>query len=320
MHDRASDTQPDHRGDHHSAARRPHHAVRGARWALRAHLGLTVASLVALASVGVGAMPAWLAQEPYSTAYQLGWRYTGPACIALGVVAIVAHAAGRLGAWRAAAILVLGVGIAYAAELSSTSTGWPFGHYVYTSMLGPLTFGLVPLAVPLSWCLMAYAALALAARIVPPGAGPLLDRLALAAVAAVALLAWDLAMDPAMSRATAHWTWEGSGPLGGGPVASWAGWLGTGTAIGLTFLAVAAPERWRRDVAPDALAPALYAANGAFAIVLCALAGLWPAALAGTVAMGALLVAAHRGRARLTSGSIGGPGLADPREASITLA
>ncbi len=178
--------------------------------------------MVALSASGVGASPAGLTREPYTTADRISWMYTARVCIALGVLA---HAAARLGARRALTLVVLGVGIAYAAELSSTSTGGPFGEYRYTAMLGPLTFGLVPLAIPLSWCLMAYAALGLAARIVPPQRRGWLDRGLLALVAALALLAWDRAMDPAMS---AHWTWVGAGPFGGGPASSWLGWLGTG--------------------------------------------------------------------------------------------
>lgn len=103
-----------------------------------------------------------------------------------------------------------------ALEWVGHTTGWPFGAYNYTAALMPQVGG-VPVIVPLAWFAMAVPAREVAARLVGPG-------WARVALAAVALTAWDLMLDPQMVEA-GYWVWEADGPWRGIPLSNYAGWL-----------------------------------------------------------------------------------------------
>jgi uncharacterized membrane protein len=123
---------------------------------------------------------------------------------------------------RGAALLGVAAGIAHAAELAGVRTGRPFGHYSYTGRLGPRAGG-VPLVVGVPWALMARPAWVVAG---------LIDRRPLARVplAAGALTAWDVFVDPRMV-AEGYWEWPGGGAYEGVPLSNFAGWLATGAAV-----------------------------------------------------------------------------------------
>ena len=124
----------------------------------------------------------------------------------LGALAGVLHAAGRLGIRRAALIFVLGFSISLSASSPGTGTGYPFGAYSYSGLLGYKIGGLVPFNIPTSWFFMLYASLAICGRVLRVADD---GRIALrwAIVAGLVLTAWDVSMDPAMVK-TAHWIWH----------------------------------------------------------------------------------------------------------------
>ena len=187
-----------------------------------------------------------LTQEPNATIMRLGWTYSGPTYVVLGALAALVHAGGRIGWGRTAAIFIAGSLISLGAELLGTSTGFPFGDYHYTPMLGYRVGGLVPFPIPISWFYMIYGCLAICGRLLPArDDGP--TRWRWAAIAGLVLVAWDVSMDPAMVRTT-HWIWgngEMFSALGlpawavaffskdvfyGMPLSNWFGWYVTGTA------------------------------------------------------------------------------------------
>ncbi|NIV30783.1 MAG: carotenoid biosynthesis protein, partial [Anaerolineae bacterium] len=97
----------------------------------------------------------------------------------------------------------------------------------------PKLFDLVPVFVPLGWFMMAYAAHDLATLITGRGIlckgrpeYPLLWILWPSLVAAGAMTAWDLVMEPQMV-ATKHWVWVEGGDYFGIPVRNFIGWLVT---------------------------------------------------------------------------------------------
>jgi len=111
-------------------------------------------------------------------------------------------------------------------ENTSIITGFPFGHYHYTAILGPKLF-LVPITIGgayfgagyLSWTV----ALVLLARINRP-----FDRYAHWAVPAVAsfiMASWDFMLDPAASTVDHYWIWERGGGFFGVPFSNYVGWL-----------------------------------------------------------------------------------------------
>lgn len=280
--------------------------VRAAGICLAAHAALSLFSAVAFATFLSGPPPAWLQEPQNQQALRIGWTFGPATTVILGALAGLLHAVGKLGARRALLIFVLGFGISLASELSGTHTGYPFGSYSYSGLLGYKIAGLVPFNIPTSWFFMLYCSLAICGRILQPrddawGKGKW------ALVAGLVLTAWDVSMDPAMVK-TVHWIWHLESPAEqstlqrifvsdifyGMPLSNWLGWLLTGTVVARVMLAIVPPSAWARLVAPSRFPLALYAVNGVLPITICARYGMWWAAILGTVAMGIPLVLALR--------------------------
>ncbi|HEV8365829.1 MAG TPA: carotenoid biosynthesis protein [Gemmatimonadaceae bacterium] len=264
--------------------------------AFAAHAGLIAFSTAAMLTILNGPPGAWLESEPTATVMRVAWKFSGPTYVTLGAIAAVLHAGWAFGARRAALLFVAAVGIALGAELLGTSTGFPFGGYAYTSLLGYRILGLVPFPIPISWFYMLYCALALCARLLP-ARGDARTRWLWAAAAAAFLTAWDVAMDPAMVR-TSHWIWRESGGFYGMPLTNWLGWFGSGLVIARVMIAITPPTLVAERNAREWLPVALYAANGVMPIAICLRDGLWWAAALGAVAMATPLVLAVRARSR----------------------
>ena len=157
-------------------------------------------------------------------------------------VAEAAGARGRRGAGLVAAAGALG----FAAELVGVRTGRPFGHYRYGDGLGPKVGG-VPLLAGAAWAMMARPAW-IAAGVIdarPAARVPL---------AAGALTAWDVFLDPRMA-ADGYWMWPEGGRYEGIPASNFLGWLATGAGVFAVWAALdpEAPDRTR-----DGGAVALY--------------------------------------------------------------
>jgi len=132
--------------------------------------------------------------------------------------------------------------ISFTAEHVGTGYGVPFGGYGYTGLLGLKVGGRVPALIPVSWFLMALPAWVMT-RAAFPGAAQRVQRVA---VGAAWLVAWDLALDPAMSYLTAYWRWEESGPYYGMPWLNLLGWFITGVVLMGALEAVATRVRLER--------------------------------------------------------------------------
>jgi putative membrane protein len=293
--------------------------VRAAGVCLAAHAALSVFSAVAFATFLSGPPPAWLQEPANQRALQIGWTFGPATTVVLGALAGLLHALGRLGGRRALLIFVFGFGISLASELSGTGTGYPFGSYSYTGLLGYKIGGLVPFNIPTSWFFMLYCSLAICGRIMrATDDGWSKARWAL--VAGLVLTAWDVSMDPAMVR-TAHWIWHlapaaeqttlqrifVSDVFYGMPLSNWLGWLLTGTVVARVMLAIVPPSAWARLVSPTRFPLALYAVNGVLPITICARYGMWWAAVLGFAAMALPLALAlgAEGRARAGAPSLG---------------
>jgi uncharacterized membrane protein len=137
-----------------------------------------------------------------------------------------AHLWVSVGVKAAFGLLLVCFVVAGGSEVLSVHTGVPYGWYDYTPKLGLGVFG-VPLLVPVCWMMMAYPAARVAALIVPV-------RLAVP-VAALALTAWDVFLDPQMVR-TGYWVWLRQGEYLGIPLENYLGWLLTALLVfGLYF-------------------------------------------------------------------------------------
>jgi putative membrane protein len=188
------------------------------------------------------------------------------------------------GARRATALAGTAAAIGYGTELAGVATGRPFGHYGYGTGLGRRVAG-VPLLAAAAWTMMARPSWVVAGHLTRRPA-------ARAALAAAALTAWDVFLDPRMVR-EGYWSWDAPGRYEGIPLSNYAGWLATGAAV---FAAWAVLDPADDPRAGDG-ALALYAwtmigetvANLAFW-------GRPRVAAAGAAAMGSLAVPALRRR------------------------
>ena len=120
--------------------------------------------------------------------------------------------------------------VGFAAELVGVATGRPFGHYSYSSQLGPRVGG-VPLLAAAAWAMMARPAWVTAGRLSA-------RRSRRIVLAAGALTAWDVFLDPRMAR-EGYWTWPGGGRYEGVPASNFAGWFVTGLAVFAAYAALA---------------------------------------------------------------------------------
>jgi phytoene/squalene synthetase len=139
--------------------------VRVAAFCLIGHAALSLFSAVAFATFLSGPPPAWLARPENQVALKIGWTFGPPTTVVLGALAGVLHAMGRLGVRRALLIFAFGFTISLASELAGTGTGYPFGSYSYSGLLGYKIGGLVPFNIPTSWFFMLYASLAICGRV-----------------------------------------------------------------------------------------------------------------------------------------------------------
>jgi putative membrane protein len=255
--------------------------------------GLAVLYLFsAIALVGYatfGRNPGLLAGLPGAAAvYPLAFGFFSQAQIWLaGIVLalLLTRDAGTrwLGAFAALYLISLG------SELLGTTVGLPFGEYRYSEALGPRWFGHVPVVIPVSWFFMAVPAFALARLLRPArGAGRVL-------AGSLILLAWDLALDPAMSFATAYWVWAEPGAYYGMPWLNLFGWYVTGLAL-MAALAGVGADDWI-DRLPVRWLAAYYGANLLLPVGMTAAAGMWGAVGATAAVLGLMgAAAALRGR------------------------
>ena len=267
---------------------------RRAKVFVAAHVALVLFSTVALTTFLAGA-GWWMTQDPAVTVYRWAWRLSAPSYIIFGAIAIFLHARPRFGLKKALKLLAAGTLISLFFELLGTMTGIPFGDYTYSPYMGYQIADLVPFTIPLSWFYMVYASLAIVSRLFRADHSEK-TKSAWALMAGALMTAWDIALDPAMSRATAHWTWatDGDGFFYGMPLTNWFGWFLTGSIIARAMLYVSGTTNFDRKVSPSRLPLVVYGINGLMPIAICLRHELWWAAILGAIAMGIPLFLAWR--------------------------
>lgn len=139
------------------------------------------------------------------------------------------HAGWALG-WRNAGLFFLiSAVVAYAFEEVGVRTGWVYGSYHYSDMLGP-KLGHVPVMIPLSWFMMVYPCYVISSLLAGGrGYGPVgsFGGSVMSVVLGAALMTgWDLVMDSGMTAA-GYWVWHEGGPWWGVPLHNFGGWMAT---------------------------------------------------------------------------------------------
>src|SRR5262245_17173437 len=174
--------------------------------------------------------------------------------------------------------------VSLTSELLGTTYGLPSFVYSYTTRLCSKWFDRVPLLIPLSWFTMSWAAWIIACRKSRGFQAVLLG--------ACLLVAWDLLLDPAMSRVTSYWMWGEEGSYYGMPWTNLLGWAVTGFVL-LAMLRRLAPEP-KCDVR---FATLVYLVNFLLPLGFCILNGYWIAVFAGLGSIVAALLVFGSGRA-----------------------
>jgi uncharacterized membrane protein len=131
--------------------------------------------------------------------------------------------------------LCVGVGASF--EILSLQTGFPFGHYVFTGLMGPKLFGL-PIFLALAYVGMGYLSWVVALAILkcPDHAVSGKMAVALPLVASFVMVAWDLSMDPVWANIDHAWVWRNGGAYYGVPVSNFLGWYLTVFVFYLLFM------------------------------------------------------------------------------------
>lgn len=194
----------------------------------------------------------------------VGFSYVSTGLLTLGVFG---YARSRYGA-RAWGLFALSFTFGLLVEWLGYTTGVPFGAYRYLAP-GPQLLG-VPLLVPLGWFTFSVVGLALA----PAGTKRWL--------APLALVAWDVGLDPLMVT-QGFWAFE-SGVYYGVPLSNFVGWFVAGAAL-VTVLGWLEP-RLLRDTSGEMRA--VFWAQAFLISVGLLFYGLPWAALAAALAMGAV--------------------------------
>lgn len=110
-------------------------------------------------------------------------------------------------------------------ENIGVTTGFPYGHYYFTDLMGPKVFH-VPIFLGLAYLGMGYLSWTLARLILGNVRGPLVgaQTVTLPLFASFVMVSWDVAMDPIWSTVLRAWVWRDGGKYFGVPMTNFLGW------------------------------------------------------------------------------------------------
>jgi uncharacterized membrane protein len=135
------------------------------------------------------------------------------------------HGAMRYGLRGILTFFALCVAIGGLIENFGALTGFPFGHYYFTDVMGPKIF-VVPIFLGLAYVGMGYLSWTLASVILGGLPNPLTGSrvVTLPLLAALVMVAWDLCMDPIWATVVRAWIWQRGGAYFGVPLSNFFGW------------------------------------------------------------------------------------------------
>ena len=120
------------------------------------------------------------------------------------------------------------LGVGAGCESLSLCIGFPFGHYYFTSLMGPTIFH-VPILLVLAYLGMGYCSWVLSLLILRYRNRALtgFGAVSVPLLAGFIMLAWDLSMEAIWSTIDRAWIWRDGGPFYGVPVSNFLGWYFT---------------------------------------------------------------------------------------------
>ncbi len=177
---------------------------------------------------------------------------------------------GRRYGWRSTLVfLIISTAVSNILEISSITNGFPFGHYHYTNVVGPL-IGLVPVTLSFAYFSTGYLAWVLSTVLLGDvrKESSALTTFAVPFIAGFIMVAWDLGIDPTWATIQHGWIWEQGGGYFGVPITNFLGWFFTSYVF---FQLFAVFLRFRRSGQDAPVQPRSHYAQ---AIILYALVGV----------------------------------------------
>jgi bisanhydrobacterioruberin hydratase len=117
-------------------------------------------------------------------------------------------------------------------EVLGINTGFPFGYYVYGSVLGPKVFG-TPLLIGINWTIITYVSFSVTRRFF----GALTQPILFALVAALIPTAIDVLIEPVAIH-TGMWSWPTDGTP---PLQNYLGWYAVSVILAFFY------DKWLKD-------------------------------------------------------------------------
>ena len=202
------------------------------------------------------------------------FRLTG----ALGLLVFVSlHGWHRYGWTPMLVFFGLSFGITWSTETLSIATGFPFGHYAYTDLLGD-KLGQVPLMIMPAYFFVGYLAWTMGGMLLDETGNPLprdtrktiswlktgdnvwrkkRNIVLVPLVASALMVFWNASFDPIMSTIEGNWIWRDGGAYFGVPLSNFFGWFITVYLIFQSFaLYLAIFSRTNSKAAGLAVSPA----------------------------------------------------------------
>jgi len=211
----------------------------------------------------------------------LSWPLATPIAIVIPLLFALIHGGRRYGAGGIFVFLVLCLGISNAMENLGVATGFPFGRYHYTDVLGPKLF-YVPLLIGPAYFGTGYLSWTLANVLLDTDRrrdAPAL--LAAAVLGTLIMVGWDCCLDPGSSTIAHIWIWERGGGYFGVPFVNYLGWSLT---VFLFLVAFAAYGVRRRDPPADLPASHWYQAVVFFLVLALDFPASWLGAASSPIA------------------------------------
>src|SRR3989454_6455575 len=146
----------------------------------------------------------------------------------LSVAFALIHGALRYGWSGIAMFIIISLVVSNILENTSILTGFPFGHYHYTDVLGPKLF-LVPLVIGPAYFSTGYLAWVLSTVLIGDvrRESSAFTTFAVPFIASFLMVVWDLCFDPTSSTIRHAWIWEQGGGYFGVPLTNYLGWFFT---------------------------------------------------------------------------------------------
>ncbi|MCB2226426.1 MAG: carotenoid biosynthesis protein [Desulfarculaceae bacterium] len=146
--------------------------------------------------------------------------------LALLVGFALLHGIALYGGKNFAVFLAIAFVVSWLYENCSIITGFPFGHYYYTAVLGPKLWH-VPVFIMGAYAAVGYLAWTLAQVLLGNYQSPLQGKNLFFAplVASFVMVLWDVCLDPVKATIAKQWIWEQGGPYFGIPLTNYAGWF-----------------------------------------------------------------------------------------------